>query len=123
MNEIAEKIVAVVNDSIAIDISRRTRRRDISHVRFSALAVLHSRGYTATSIASAFGYDRTSVKYGIEAAWRNKDLAELSELIDQWLDGRFIGEDRAMEIVSDLKSVSYRGDGVIRRARGGLWQA
>ena len=61
----AREVIEMLSRKLGIDITDKSRKRDVATARFVAFHWLRENGYTCTEVAEMFGMHHSTVSYGV----------------------------------------------------------
>jgi len=59
-------VIAMLSSKLGVDITDKSRKRDVTTARFVAFHWLRKNGYTCMEVAEMFGMHHSTVSYGVQ---------------------------------------------------------
>ena len=61
----AKDVIGMLSSKLGVDITDKSRKRDVTTARFVAFYWLRKNGYTCVEVAEMFGMHHSTVSYGV----------------------------------------------------------
>lgn len=62
----ANDVIGMLSSKLGVDITDKSRKRDVTTARFVAFYWLRKNGYTCMEVAEMFGMHHSTVSYGVQ---------------------------------------------------------